>query len=121
MYRRDTGILGEKLAQDLLKKRGYRIVETNYRCQRGEIDIVAKHRDFLVFIEVRSKKSLEFGTPEESITRGKQRRIKAAAFHYLQAHEKLASQWRIDVIAMELDHEGGLRRSEIIENAVGEE
>ncbi len=121
MYRRNTGILGEKLAQELLKKRGYRIVETNYRCQRGEIDIIARHQDFLVFIEVRSKKSLEFGTPEESITSAKKRRIKAAAFHYLRTHEKLPPQWRIDVVAMELDYKGGLRRSEIIENAVGEE
>ena len=121
MYRRNTGILGEKLAQELLKKQGYRIIETNYRCQRGEIDIVAQHRDFLVFVEVRSKKSLKFGTPEESITRGKQRRIKAAAFHYLRTHAKLPPQWRIDVVAMELDHEGKLTRSEIIENAVGEE
>lgn len=121
MYRRNTGILGEKLAQDLLKKRGYRIVETNYRCRRGEIDIVAKHRDFLVFIEVRSKKSLEFGTPEESITPAKKRRLKAATLHYLQTHEKLPPQWRIDVVVMELDSEGKLIRAEIIEDAIGEE
>ena len=121
MYRRNTGILGEKLAQALLKKRGYRILETNYRCRRGEIDIIAKHRDFLVFIEVRSKKSLEFGTPEESITPGKKRRIKAAASHYQQTHEKLPPQWRIDVVVMELDPEGKLTRAELIENAVGEE
>ena len=71
MKRRDTGILGEKLAQDFLKKRGYRIIDTNYRCAEGEIDIIAKHRDYLVFVEVRTKKSLEFGSPEESITRTK--------------------------------------------------
>jgi len=47
MRRRDTGILGEKLARDFLKKRGYRIQETNYRCPEGEIDIVAAHKDFL--------------------------------------------------------------------------
>ena len=121
MYRRNTGILGEKLAQALLKKRGYRILETNYRCSRGEIDIIAKHRDSLVFIEVRSKKSLKFGTPEESITPAKKRRIKAAAHHYRQTHEKLPPQWRIDVVAIELDPEGKLTRSELIENAVGEE
>ncbi len=121
MDRRDTGILGEKLAQALLKKRGYRILDTNYRCQRGEIDIVAKQRDFLVFIEVRSKKNLEFGTPEESITHAKKRRIKAAAHHYQQTHEKLPPQWRIDVVVMELDPEGKLTRIELIENAVGEE
>ena len=65
MKRRDTGIRGEKLAKDFLKKRGYRILETNYRCPEGEIDIVAKHQDSLVFIEVRTKTSLEFGSPEE--------------------------------------------------------
>ena len=63
MKRRDTGILGEKLARDFLRKRGYRILETNYRCPQGEIDIVAWHKDCLVFIEVRTKKSREFGSP----------------------------------------------------------
>ena len=57
MKRRDTGILGEKLAGDFLKKQGYRILETNYRCSIGEIDIVAKHKDFLVSVEVRTKKA----------------------------------------------------------------
>ena len=71
MKLRDVGILGEKLAQDFLKKRGYQIRETNYRCPEGEIDIVATQKDTPVFIEVRTKKSLEFGTPEESITPAK--------------------------------------------------
>jgi len=121
MSRRNTGILGEKLARDFLERQGYRILETNYRCRRGEIDIVARHRDFLVFVEVRSKKSLEFGTPEESITLAKKRRLKAAALHYQMTHEKLPSQWRIDVVVMELDQTGKLVRAELIENAVGDE
>lgn len=121
MRRRDTGILGEKLAQAFLKKQGYRILETNYRCPRGEIDIIARHRDFLVFIEVRSKKSLEFGTPEESITLTKKRRLKATAYHYQQTHEKLPPQWRIDVVVMQLDPAGKLLRAELIENAIGDE
>jgi len=79
MKRRDTGILGEKLAKDFLKKRGYHILETNYRCPEGEIDIVARHKDCLVFVEVRTKKSLEFGSPEESITPAKQTRMRATA------------------------------------------
>ena len=121
MSRRDTGILGEKLAGDFLKKRGYRILETNYRCRHGEIDIIARHKDFLVFIEVRSKKSLQFGTPEQSISETKKRHLKAAALHYQQTHEKLPPQWRIDVVALELDTNGKLLRAEVIENAVGEE
>ena len=120
MKRRATGILGEKLAKDFLKKRGYRIIETNYRCPEGEIDIVAKHKDYLVFVEVRAKKSLEFGTPEESITLTKKERLMAIASHYRQTHNSLPSLWRIDVVAIELDQRGKLLRIELIENAVGE-
>ncbi len=120
MKRRDTGILGEKLARDFLKKQGYQILETNYRCPEGEIDIVARHKDCLVFIEVRTKKSLEFGSPEESITPAKQARMRATAAHYQQTHHDLPPQWRIDVVAIELDPKGKPSRIEIIENAVGD-
>ena len=120
MKRRDTGILGEKLANDFLKKRGYHILETNYRCPEGEIDIVAKHRDCLVFIEVRTKKSLEFGSPEESITPAKQERMRATASHYCQTHNDLPSLCQIDVVAVELDQKGKPLRIELIENAVGD-
>jgi len=121
MKRRDTGILGEKLAKDFLKKRGYRIIETNYRCPEGEIDIIAKHKDSLVFIEVRTKKSLEFGSPEESITRTKRERLRTAAARYRQTHNNLPLSWRIDVVAIELDQKGKLSRIELIENAVSED
>ncbi|MFC1943877.1 YraN family protein, partial [Chloroflexota bacterium] len=94
MRRRDTGILGEKLAKDFLKKRGYRVLETNFRCPEGEIDIVAKHKDFLVFVEVRSKTSLQFGSPEESITQSKKERMRATAFYYRQTHNNLPPLWR---------------------------
>ena len=120
MKRRETGILGEKIARDFLKKRGYRIRETNYRCPEGEIDIIAKHRDYLVFIEVRTKMSLEFGSPEESITPTKRGKLRAVAYHYKQTHDNLPPLWRIDVVAVELDQKGKPSRIELIENAVGE-
>ena len=120
MKRRDTGILGEKLAKDFLKKRGYHIFETNYRCPEGEIDIVAKHKDYLAFIEVRTKKSLEFGSPEESITPTKMQRLRAVASHYRQNHDNLPLLWRIDVVAIELNQKGKLSRIELIENAVSD-
>ena len=120
MKRRDTGILGEKLAKDFLKKRGYRIIETNYRCPQGEIDIVAKHKDYLVFIEVRTKKSLEFGSPQESITLAKMERLRSSVAYYRQTHNNLPPLWRIDVVAIELDQKGKLSRIELIENAVSE-
>ncbi|MBA7631912.1 hypothetical protein ES703_39449 [subsurface metagenome] len=121
MKRRDTGILGERLAKDFVKKRGYRILETNYRCPEGEIDIVAKDKDCLVFIEVRSKTSREFGSPEESITPVKRERMRVTAAHYRQSHNDLPLLWRIDVVAVELDQKGKLSRIELIENAVGED
>lgn len=120
MKRRDTGILGEKLAGDFLEKRGYHIRETNYRCSAGEIDIIAGHKDSLVFIEVRTKKSLEFGSPEESITPVKMERLRAVASHYQQTHDNLPPSWRIDVVAIELDRKNKPLRIELIENAVGE-
>jgi len=120
MKRRDTGILGEKLAKDFLRKKGYHILETNYRCPEGEIDIVARQKDFLVFIEVRTKTSLEFGSPEESITPAKMARLRATASHFRQTHDNLPPFWRIDMVAVELDQKKKLSRIELIENAVGE-
>lgn len=120
MKRRDTGILGEKLARDFLKKRGYRILETNYRCPEGEIDIIAKHKDYLVFVEVRAKTTHEFGIPEESITPAKMNKLKSVSAHFQQTHDNLPSQWRIDFVAVELDYKGKPSRIELIENAVGE-
>jgi len=120
MKRRDVGLLGEKLAKDFLKKRGYRILESNYRCPEGEIDIVARHKDSLVFVEVRTKRSLEFGSPEESITPTKMEKLRAVAAHYQQTHNNLPSSWRIDVVAVEIGQRDKPLRIELIENAVGE-
>ncbi len=120
MKRRDVGILGEKLAADYLEKRGYRIRETNYRCHEGEIDIVAEHEDFLVFIEVRTRKSRDFGSPEESITPAKMEKLRTVAARYQQTHDELPESWRIDVVAVELDSGNKVSRIELIENAVGE-
>jgi putative endonuclease len=116
--RQAVGALGEKLAAGFLRKRGYHIIETNYRCPAGEIDIVARQGETLVFIEVRTKSSQEFGSPEESITSAKKARLRALAAHYAQTHDNLPSQ-RIDVVSVELDKKGRVSRIEIIENAVG--
>lgn len=121
MKRRDVGILGEKLAKDFLQKKGYIIIETNYRSPEGEIDIIARHSDYLVFIEVRTKTSREFGSPEESITPAKMARIRATAAHYQQAHSNLPALLRIDVVAIELNPKGTPSRIELIENAVSDD
>ncbi len=118
MDRRYIGKTGELLAQDFLKKKGYRILETNFRCRFGEIDIVACQRDTLVFVEVRSKISLDFGSPEESITYTKMEHLKSAANLYLQQKARSYNSWRIDVVALELGSDHELKRITQIENAV---
>lgn len=121
MNRQRTGSLGEKLAQAFLKKRGYQIIETNYRCPHGEIDIVARQKDCLAFVEVRSKKNLDYGTPEESITQRKKERLVSSALAYLQEHEAFRGSWRIDVVLIEFDERDRARRMELIQHAVGTE
>jgi putative endonuclease len=121
MKTRATGLLGEKLAQDFLKGRGYQLVETNYRSLDGEVDIIASKDDCLVFIEVRSKSSRKFGTPEESVTQRKKQKLVLVAQAYVQTHDIQESSWRIDFIAVEVDNSGKAVRIEQIEDAVDEE
>jgi putative endonuclease len=120
MKKRDTGIIGEKLACEFLRKNGYDIVETNYRCPEGEIDIIARQQETLVFIEVRTKTSRKYGGPEESITPVKAARLRTLAAHYGQSHQGLPEARRIDVVAIQMNRDGRASRIEIIENAVSE-
>ncbi|MFC2033100.1 YraN family protein [Chloroflexota bacterium] len=120
MKRRESGILGEKLARDFLVERGYHILQANYRCPEGEIDIIAEHEDTLVLVEVRTRQSREFGSPEESITPAKMEKLRTVAARYLQAQDNLPPSWQIDIIAVELGGDGKATRIELIENAVGE-
>jgi len=100
--RRAQGDAAEERACRHLDRSGFTIVERNYRTKGGEIDIVARKGDVLVFVEVRSLEVPDFGTPEESVTPAKRRRIVVAARHYLS--KVPPSSWRearFDVIAIE--------------------
>lgn len=118
MKRKELGATGEKLARDFLKKKGYKIREANYRCREGEIDIVARKKDYLVFVEVRTKTSAGFGSPEESVTFAKKEKLIASALTYMSQHQDLPESWRIDFVAVELDRNGKATRIELIENAI---
>ena len=118
MKKRDVGILGERIARDFLRQNGYRIIETNYRCPEGEIDIIAQQEETLVFVEVRTRRSRRYGSPEESITPSKKQRLIAVADHYGQNRGDLPDQWRVDVLAIEMERGGRVSRLELIENAV---
>jgi putative endonuclease len=93
---------GEKLAADLLSKKGYEILKRNYRFGKGEIDIVAedKEKDFLVFVEVKTRRNLEYGEPEYAITKSKIRQLKKLAAAYLSENEIEDKDCRFDVVAI---------------------
>ncbi len=84
--RRTQGTEGENLARSLLEKKGYGYVGRNYNCRWGEIDLVMRDRETLVFVEVRSRRSLRYGHPLESVTLTKQRRLIQTAKDYLLHH-----------------------------------
>ena len=120
LSRRERGALGEKIALDFLIERDFTILERNFRCREGEIDIIARQGDCLVFVEVRARTSSNMGTPEESITPAKGQRLVALAQTYLQSHEDLPTEWRIDVVAIDMDRQGKPSRVELIENAISD-
>lgn len=117
--RKKLGQLGENLAANHLERRGYVIHQRNYRCPVGEMDIVAEDGDCLVFVEVRTRRGREYGTPEESITAAKQSKLVEVAQTYLQEHH-WPGDWRIDVVAVELTRGDRLERVTVIQNAVGD-
>jgi putative endonuclease len=118
---RRIGRDAEKRAADFLLRRGYRILETNVRFTVGELDIIAEDGPTLVFVEVRARRSSRFGTPEESLTSGKRRRVFRAVELYLQTrHLKEDRPMRIDVVAIDLQPSGAVTRIELIQDAFGE-
>jgi len=107
-HRQSTGRKGEEAALKYLMQEGYLLRARNYRCRWGEIDIIAQKGEDLVFVEVRSRNSLAFGMPQESITLQKQRRMQRIARYYLA--RELGGCWkgtvRFDVIAIVFDERG---------------
>ena len=108
---------GESLAVGHLKGRGYKILAQNYRAVRGEIDLVAQDGDCIVFVEVKTRRSLKFGTPQAAVTIQKQRQISKVALVYLQTKNLLNAPCRFDVIAVHLSPQLELLKLEQIENA----
>jgi putative endonuclease len=112
------GRRGEALAAAHLEAAGYRILARNYRCPSGEVDLVADDGGCLVFVEVRTRRGNLWGTPEQSVTRAKQARLVRVAEQYLADHEAGDADWRIDVVALDVDARGRVRRIEIVRDAV---
>jgi putative endonuclease len=115
LARQAFGKYGEDLAVAELERRGYAIVERRYRTKRGEIDIVARDGDVLVFVEVKARATAEFGTAAEAVTPRKRRRLVWMAADYLARHCSVYPQCRFDVVA--IDGEGDGRQLTVYSNA----
>ena len=112
-WNKETGGLGEDIASDYLMKKGYLILERNFRNKFGEIDIIANDHDVLVFIEVKAKVGEDFGLPEEMVGKGKLFRIRHMATLYTSGEEVAC---RIDVVAIVLDEQKNIQRISHYEN-----
>ena len=95
------GTIGENLAVDYLEKKGYRILQRNYRFEHGEIDIVAEDGNVLVFVEVKARLSKEFGEPEDAVTPRKREKIRSTANGYLFENNIDEKECRFDVVAID--------------------
>jgi len=99
--RKQYGKQGEELAVSLLRKKGYKVVERNFRTRAGEIDIIAKHKRRIVFVEVKTRKSGRYGDPKFAVTPQKQRKISMVALEYLKKHHTLQTPARFDVVTIQ--------------------
>lgn len=113
-----AGKFGERIAIAILKKKGYKILDTNFHSRFGEIDIVAEDRGVLVFVEVKTRWSKKFGSPEEAVTPWKLRAIAKTGDYYKITHLKTPDLFRIDVVALVIQSERVVS-ARIIKNAAG--
>ncbi len=116
--RQGLGRTGERLAADVLMKKGYHILERNFRCRLGEIDLVAEDEHDLIFVEVKARRGASFGLPEDALTFFKRRKLLELASYYLDLHTCAERSWRIDVVAVQFSSHGKLEEIRIYQHAV---
>jgi putative endonuclease len=109
------GEKGESIAVRYLKKKGYKILEKNYRTKLGEIDIIAKDKGTIVFVEVKSRRSWQFGSPKGAVTPAKQRKISKVALYYLKTNDRSNARARFDVVTITATRDKS--KIEIVKNA----
>ena len=97
-----TGKEGERIGEGYLRAHGYQVLERNVRSPFGEIDLIAKHQEILVFVEIKTRRDTTFGLPEESVDRRKKDRLIRLASWYLAQHPKSNPQVRFDILAIQL-------------------
>jgi putative endonuclease len=119
--RQGLGRVGERLAAEHLVQLGYCILECNFRCRYGEIDLIAEHALDLVFVEVKTRRGITYCLPEEAVDRRKQQKILQVAAYYLSTHEAFIERsWRVDVVAIQLSATGSLEEIRVYQHAFSE-
>jgi len=106
---RELGVSGEEAAVRFLQKKRFNIIRRGFRFHRGEIDIIAYDRETLVFVEVKTRRNLECGLPEEAVTPAKQEQIRKIAEAFLAVSHLEQVPCRFDILSLLRDSEGGFR------------
>lgn len=112
----ELGVKGEKIAQAYLKKEGYTVLAVNWRAHKFEIDIIAQRAKQIVFVEVKTRSTNQFGKPEESVDTYKERHLLNGAEYYLNKHD-IDLEARFDIISIVMDNES--HQLKHIESALG--
>ncbi|PID58525.1 YraN family protein [candidate division KSB3 bacterium] len=111
------GKKGEQLAYEYILRQGYTVLERNFRCKLGEIDLIAGDRNMVVFLEVRTKSSTACGPAYNSVTPRKQQHVKRTALFYIAQRNLVNTQFRFDVIGITLNLSNGTHTLDHIQNA----
>jgi putative endonuclease len=106
MQEKELGKKGEEIALRFLKKKGYKIIERNYVCKLGEMDIIAREKDTLVFVEVKTRTSMAFGPPQLAVNSTKQMQLSKVALYFLKEKQLEDIKARFDVVAILLRPKG---------------
>jgi putative endonuclease len=114
----ELGRTGEQAAVQFLKSNGYNIISTNYHTRLGQIDIIAKDKDAICFVEVKTRRTHAFGRPDEAVWASKQRKISQVALMFLKQRSLLNSPARFDVVSISyIDSQPGQPKIELKKNA----
>lgn len=111
--------IGEEEATSFLRKKGYKIIERNFRKGYGEIDIIALKNEILIFVEVKTRISNNFGPPFEAITPWKLKSLVKTAQFYKSLHPALPHSLRIDAVSVKLSNDNRVEKIELLENISG--
>lgn len=109
--------IGEEAAARALLDRGYRIIERNYRSRGGEIDLIARQGNELVFVEVKARTRTDYGTPAQGVTRAKERKLIGLADSYVAGRVRREVRWRFDIVEVYLTPAGKVTQVNVLPGA----